>query len=417
MHNTKRIAVIGAGISGLSVAQMLRKDHAVTIFERHSHVGGLLHCKTLQGGLFHTCGGHVFNTKDKAVEKWFWSFFDRDAEFIKAKRNAAISFDQFGLIPYPIENHVYMLGKAVLDAFYRETAEGNTHTPDNFRDFLLQRFGETLYNLYFGPYNEKIWQQDLSTVPLGWLEGKLPTPSHEDMVKANQEHLEEQDFVHATFWYPKSGGSQFVADRLSQGLSIRYGNEINRLIRAKDGCWTVGGEVFDGIVFCGNIKQLPSMLGNEILPDKMAEEIDNLSCHGTTSVFCSLEATPYSWVYQPSRRHSSHRIICTGNFSPANNPTARQTAVVEFTGEINKDEIIRQLALMPFNPRYIGHQYNPYTYPIQHVGTRQLIQDVKNALVPHNIRLVGRFAEWEYFNMDAAISSARKLDFTFNQYT
>jgi len=411
MHNIKRVAVIGAGVSGLSVAQVLRKEHDVVVFERNAYPGGLIHCKTLREGLFHTCGGHVFNTKNAAIEKWFWSFFDRDSEFIKAKRNAAISFDRFGLIPYPIENHVYRLGKDVLEAFYRETEAYNVdRAPQNFKEFLLGKFGKTLYDLYFGPYNEKIWQQDLSNVPLDWLEGKLPTPSRDAMVKANEEHLEESDFVHSSFWYPRNGGSQFIADRLCQGLNIQYGTEIAALHRLDDGHWMVGTQAFDGIVFCGNIKQLPPMLGSGILPDALAVAIGKLSCHGTTSVFCAIDQNPYSWVYQPSERHRSHRIICTGNFAPSNNSKQAMTGIVEFTGEISQDEITNQLSLMPFAPRYITHQFNPYTYPVQHIGTRRLIQDVKAALAPHNIRLVGRFAEWEYFNMDAAMASASQLD-------
>lgn len=36
----------------------------------------------------------------------------------------------------------------------------------------------------------------------------------------------------------------------------------------------------------------------------------------------------------------------------------------------------------------------------------EVVAAVKQLLLPHGIRLVGRFAEWEYFNMDAAIASA-----------
>ncbi|MEJ7682717.1 MAG: hypothetical protein WKG06_33635 [Segetibacter sp.] len=35
-----------------------------------------------------------------------------------------------------------------------------------------------LYQLYFGPYNSKIWNTDISKVPLEWLDGKLPMPTN-----------------------------------------------------------------------------------------------------------------------------------------------------------------------------------------------------------------------------------------------
>ncbi len=82
------------------------------------------------------------------------------------------------------------------------------------------------------------------------------------------------------------------------------------------------------------------------------------------------------------------------------------TGTVEFTDLIEREEIVRQLARMPYHPRYICHHYSPYSYPIQHANTRQMIADLKAHLSKYGISLVGRFAEWEYFNMDAVIASA-----------
>ena len=82
------------------------------------------------------------------------------------------------------------------------------------------------------------------------------------------------------------------------------------------------------------------------------------------------------------------------------------TFTVEFTDYVEDDSIRRQLKSMPFNPSILCSCYNKYTYPIQHVNTRPMIKALKISLAKHKIRLVGRFAEWEYFNMDAAIESA-----------
>lgn len=73
-----------------------------------------------------------------------------------------------------------------------------------------------------------------------------------------------------------------------------------------------------------------------------------------------------------------------------------------------EDEISRQLKLMPFHPKYLAHHYSQYTYPIQHRNTRAMIEMLKRYLEPFHIKLVGRFAEWEYYNMDAAMASAIK---------
>ena len=136
------------------------------------------------------------------------------------------------------------------------------------------------------------------------------------------------------------------------------------------------------------------------------DPVNRLAYHGTTAVFCEIDNNPYTWVYQPSEAHASHRIICTGNFAESNNAVERTTATIEFTDAINKEEIIKQLECMPFHPRYITHHYSPATYPIQDADTRVMIKALKEVLAKHHLFITGRFADWEYYNMDVAMSAA-----------
>lgn len=53
-------------------------------------------------------------------------------------------------------------------------------------------------------------------MPLSWLEGKLPMPTLKEMIYNNMKHIEERDFVHSSFYYPQTGGSQFLADTLAK---------------------------------------------------------------------------------------------------------------------------------------------------------------------------------------------------------
>ena len=137
--------------------------------------------------------------------------------------------------------------------------------------------------------------------------------------------------------------------------------------------------------------------------------VNKLDAHGTTSVLCEVEPNPYSWIYMPSESHKSHRIICTGNFAASNAPEGMSTATIEFTEELSKEEILEQLQRIPFAPRYITHRYTPYTYPVQDGNTRSIINTARQQLTPLNLHLLGRFAEWEYYNMDAAMEAAMKL--------
>lgn len=405
-----RIAIIGAGVSGLTMGRLLSPRHSVTIYEADPRPGGLIKCDRIEGNLFHTCGGHVFNTRRQGVLDFFWNIFDRDREFVKADRNSSVKMPGGEEIPYPIENHAYMLDDDTLKRIIADVAvmRSEKGEPANFEEFLRKQFGPTLYELYFGPYNRKVWRRDLSTVPLSWLEGKLPMPTPEEILFNNIRRVKEKAFVHSTFYYEKMDGSQFLADKLASGLEIRCSAPVSLIEKRADGRWTVDGEEYDKVVFCGNIKHLPSMLRGVDVAGFVGD-IDRLESHGTTAVFCEIAPNPYSWIYLPDARYDAHRIICTGNFSASNNAPGHMTATIEFTDSISHDEILRQLPSIPFSPRYITHRYNPYTYPIQHSDTRGMISALRRKLAGEGLYMTGRFALWEYFNMDVAMDSALEL--------
>ena len=421
----KKLAIIGAGISGLSAAHFLKDKYSVTVFEKEDRPGGLIKCRRVNGSLFHTCGGHVFNSKYQDVLDWFWSMFDRDSDFTKADRNSCVFMDKNGSslehedIPYPIENHIYLFDIQTQEAFYSDLEEidevkgtdAKFTDYENFGDFLRWRFGRTLYGLYFQPYNEKVWRRDLTTVPMSWMEGKLPMPTTQEMRDNNANKVKEKAFVHSSFWYEKNNGSQHIADRLAEGLNIVYNAEISS-IEYVDGSWLIEGRKFDKVIFCGNIKDMVKAVKGVDMKQYI-QPVNDLEYHGTTAVFCEIDSNPYSWIYQPSSRHESHRIICTGNFAQSNNseeiPNDRITATIEFTDYISKDDIMNNLKKVPLNPRYLDHKYNQYTYPIQNKNTRIMIKGLKDTLAPYGFFFTGRFADWEYYNMDVAIKAAMNV--------
>ena len=403
----KRVAIIGAGISGLSAARMLQQDFDVIVYEANDTVGGLVRCERINDSLFHICGGHVFNTKHQEVLDWFWKQFDKEKEFHLAQRNSSIFMQNGQTIPYPIENYIYLLPKENQEAIIHDLlslSRTDQDKYDNFEEFLQRRFGDTLYSLYFKPYNEKIWRSSLNSVPIDWLAGKLPMPRVDEILFNNFNHVAENQFVHSSFYYEKEGGSQFLVNRLAEGSDIRLSSPIDSI--SYDGeIWSVDGQQYDAVVFCGNVRQLPSILkGVDI--QTWTRPIEELQYHGTTTVFCEIDQNPYSWIYLPSNEYLAHRIICTGNFATSNNADGHMTGTIEFTDEISEKEIKSQLALMPLHPRYITHRYHPYTYPIQNKNTHALIQSLKTEMAAKNLYMTGRFVDWEYYNMDAAMLAA-----------
>ena len=71
-----KIAVIGAGVAGLTIAHLMKEQYDVVVYESASRPGGLIKCDRVDGHLYHLTGGHVFNTKRKDVLDYFcWIWF------------------------------------------------------------------------------------------------------------------------------------------------------------------------------------------------------------------------------------------------------------------------------------------------------------------------------------------------------
>lgn len=417
------ISVIGSGISGLSISQLLNNKYNVTLFEKEAKIGGLIKCDLIDNVLFHKVGGHVFNSNNDEVLNWFWKFFDKEVEFTKAKRNAKILLND-KIIGYPIENHLFELNefdiKSIIDELL-ELKQSNIQIDkfDNFKHFLISVFGNYLYELYFEPYNRKIWNVALEDIPLNWLEGKLPMPNISNIILSNILKKDETSMVHSTFFYPKKNGSQFIVDRLSNGLNIITNSLITSVNFSKNNKLILNGDGHetDHLIYTGDIRMLKSLLKfNDSKLDELLVEAQKLKTNGTSNVLCDTNKTDISWLYLPNKNTKAHRIIYTGNFSQNNNgKEGRNTCVVEFSGFLNQEDINIELKKLPGNLKPISYNYEKNSYIIHNHQTKNLINKIKEQLNKYNIHLLGRFSEWEYFNMDKCIESAIKLENKINK--
>ena len=412
----ERRAIIGSGISGLTMANLLRETCEITIFEKENETGGLIRCRRVQDCLFHQVGGHVFNSTNEKVLNWFWSFFDKDKEFVKAKRNAKI-YLRNRIIGYPIENNIYNLERTEVVSIISELLvidKNNLYNPDrsiSFGDFLQNNFGTTLYNLYFKPYNEKLWQTNIHDISLDWLKDKLPMPDVQQIIESNIFREEESRMVHSSFYYPREGGSQFIVNKLSRNLTIQTGMYVKEISLRDEGICLDGNDVYDKIVYTGDIRALPASIKN-ILHQYNANVsgLEKLRSNGTSNLFCETDKNDVSWLYLPEPFTRAHRIVYTGNFSDTNSRgSERNTCIVEFSGKLDYELLCREAGMLPGNLTPLAANYEPNSYVIQDSHTRTLVQNAKDVLKMHGIYLLGRFAEWEYYNMDKAIEAAFDL--------
>lgn len=388
-----KLNIVGSGIAGSTMAYLSKEKFQVSVYDRNSYTGGLIHCRISNNGLFHVTGGHVFNTKIERVSKFFWSIFNVD-DFNLLIRRADIR-SKFFNGDYPIENHLKGLREDFHSKVLTELLLPDTSArTSDFGSYLKEKFGSTLYEIYFKPYNEKIWQTDLRSVSLDWLDGKLPMPSREDILHANIFNSVDS-MVHSKFYYPKKGGSQKYIDKLLKGVPVILDNE-----------YTYADAFTNTIhVYTGNVKNISKVFRTVNFPSDLLLQLDKLRSHGTTTVFVKFKEgcndLDFTWRYFPDIEQKHHRIINTGFFTDEN---GIRTATLEFTGLVEKEDAYKYCNEL--NLEFLDYNYAQHTYPIQDESTKETIRKLKNHLKSYNIFLLGRFAEWEYMNMDIVMNSA-----------
>ncbi|MBP8162675.1 MAG: FAD-dependent oxidoreductase, partial [Propionivibrio sp.] len=95
MSQKQRIAVVGAGISGLATAWLLNRDHDVTLFEAGDYLGG--HTNTVEvtiDGITHPVdtGFLVFN--EKTYPNLIAMFSELGVESVETEMSFAVSLEQ-----------------------------------------------------------------------------------------------------------------------------------------------------------------------------------------------------------------------------------------------------------------------------------------------------------------------------------
>src|SRR3954463_12348810 len=161
----KPTVILGGGPAGLTAGYLLaKKGLPVIVFEAEDQVGGIAKTEVREGpgGEYRfDLGGHRFFTKVQEVDD-LWHEIMRE-EFLKRPRMSRIYWRK-KFLHYPLQGMdvVKKLGPVELVralASYIKAAilPKNKCKEENLEDWVSNRFGKRLYELFFKSYNEKVW--------------------------------------------------------------------------------------------------------------------------------------------------------------------------------------------------------------------------------------------------------------------
>jgi protoporphyrinogen oxidase len=171
--------ILGGGASGLSTAVLLPNSNIV---EAGPKIGGLSNSKSIDGFTFDQ-GPHIMFSRDKEILRIMVDSLAGNVH--TCRRNNVVMIDRT-LLRYPIENDLSSLPEDIrikaIEDFLRLRIHASLAEPKNLEEWFFQNFGDTLTQIYFKPYNEKVWNIRFSDLSMTWAD-RIPIPPWEDVLK------------------------------------------------------------------------------------------------------------------------------------------------------------------------------------------------------------------------------------------
>lgn len=237
----RRVIILGAGPAGLTAAAQLCKAGITSVVLEKDHiVGGISRTSSYKGYHF-DIGGHRFFTKVKAVED-FWHEVLTD-DFLVRPRLSHVLY-KGRLFDYPLRPFNALMGlglgtSTLVLISYLYAHFFPIRNERSFEDWVTNRFGRRLFDIFFKTYTEKVWGISCSEISADWAAQRIKGLSLKFAV-LNALRIDKRSRHTAiktlleSFHYPKLGPGmmwQRVADIIEQdGSEVKMGCNASRIL-------------------------------------------------------------------------------------------------------------------------------------------------------------------------------------------
>ncbi|EAL9200151.1 nucleotidyl-sugar pyranose mutase [Campylobacter coli] len=410
--SNRKIGIIGAGISGMSIARLLKDDFEVEVLEKFNNVGGIARTKDVGGKPYHINGGHCFNSKfDNVLDFVFNTVLDKD-KWNYLPRKAEILFKN-NWVTYPIEFSIKEIDSFDTSLAFQITKEmfnASYEKGKNLEEWFINHFGLTLAKEYFIPYNTKIWGIAPKNMDNVWIEDekqmKLPVPTKESFYKSLVGKITDK-MSHAAFYYPKTNNQNTFIEAIGEGVDILTNYDVKDITK-ENNQWIVNGEKkYDILINTSPLDLIPQILKN--IPIKALSCFNKLKYNKVTNIFWETDGSlDITWGYIPDPSIGFHRISNTGSIvQPKGN-----FCTTEAIGEIPYDRLVEEGQKIPFLKKPLDYNVTEHAYVFFDLNYTKAKTGAISYLDSLGIYSHGRFGEWEYYNMDVCIK--RSIDLAKN---
>jgi len=439
-----RSVVIGGGPAGLTAAYELSKlGHDSVVLEADFTVGGISRTCEYKGYRF-DIGGHRFFTKvDYVNELWHELLGD---EMLKRPRLSRIYYRN-RFFDYPLKPVNAVMGLGLVESFlvglsYLRAHLFPTRNERTFQDWITNRFGKRLFEIFFKTYTEKVWGMPCDEISADWAAQRIKNLDLVAAVKnailgSTKSGKQTVTTLIDEFEYPRHGPGQMwvrCAERLEElGRSVHLGTRVTSLQHdgrkilsaSLDRNGQPSEEAGDYFLSSMPIQELVRCL-EPAVPEEVRAAADRLRYRDFLTVVIIVdqaELFPDNWIYIHSDEVKVGRIQNFKNWSPFMVPDPSRTALgleyfVQEGDEMwsaSDDDLIAlgraecdKLGLAPADLFVDGTVIRmPKAYPVYDGEYQQALETIRGYLERFpNLQLIGRNGQHRYNNQDHSMLTA-----------
>ncbi|MBA3380875.1 MAG: FAD-dependent oxidoreductase [Actinobacteria bacterium] len=423
--------ILGAGLAGLSAAYTLQGlgEADWRIYEREERVGGHARSVEIEGYVF-DFGPHILFAADPEIGELIRGLLGTN--FTAQSREAYIYHHAYGLYTrFPFQAHLYGLPVDVvleclagLVTAIERQARGDFN-PRNYEEWMRGFFGDGIAERLMIPYARKVWTVEPGEMDFAWIGRRVPTPDVERIIAGALSDAVEQVGATAHFWYPQRGGIEALPSALGERVAnVQLGREIERIDIATPNVVFRDGEhvPFDRMIYTLPLSELSSLVSD--LPPRVRDACGALRYQGIYCVNLGIGRPNISdkhWVYFYEEEFPFHRLSFPANFTPHNVPSGKSSISMEIAFSdsvpLDRERIVDQAIDALMKAGILDPEDRVELVHTQEILPAYVIYDrdhasnvdvIRSWLAEHGIAVAGRFGEWQYLNMDHAMSSGRE---------